>query len=279
LFFWRKRGDSSSSGGWRSKARELLPLLAGIVLTAAAVFLARQRIAAVERTIRDSAAPVDVVVASVTIPAGSAFSEENLAKKAVPGSGTSRRNVPPEEFELLLGARSKTDIAAGEPILWTDVEEPFEVERFSRTIPLGRRAVTLDVDAASSFAGLIRPGDRVDLLCEGEAEGAPRAWIRNIPVVAVDRSYYGSPPSEEDSGTATVTLTVSPAEGSRLAAAARHGRIRWFLRNPEDGISLSGAAAARSSAPEIVEIWLAGIRVVPPDASRPLLQVPAGGGE
>jgi pilus assembly protein CpaB len=279
LFFWRKRGGSSSSGGWRSKARELLPLLAGIVLTAAAVFLARQRIAAVERTIRDSAAPVDVVVASAPIPAGSALSEENLAKKAVPGSGTSRRNVPAGEFELLLGARSKTDIAAGEPVLWTDVEEPFEVERFSRTIPLGRRAVTLDVDAASSFAGLIRPGDRVDLLCEDVTEGGPRTWIRNIPVIAVDRNYHGSPPSEEDAGTATVTLTVSPAEGTRLAAAARQGRIRWFLRNPDDGISLSGAAVVRRDAPEIVEIWHAGIRVVPPDSSRPLLPGSMGGGE
>jgi pilus assembly protein CpaB len=261
LFSWRKKGDSSSSGGWRSKAREILPLLAGILLTAAAVLLARQRITAVERTLRDSAAPVDVVVASVPIPAGSAFSEENLARKAVPGSGTSRRNVPPGDFELLLGARAKTDIAAGEPVLWTDVEEPFEVERFSQTIPLGRRAVTLDVDSASSFAGLLRPGDRVDLLCEGESEGGGRTWIRNIPVVAVDRNYHGAPPSEEDSAAATVTLSVSPAEGIRLATAARHGRIRWFLRNPDDGIPPSGAAAVRRGTPGIVEIWHAGIPI------------------
>lgn len=276
MFSWRKRGDSSSSGGWSSKAREGLPLLAGILLAATAVLLARQRIAAVERALRDSAAPVEVVVASVAIPAGSTYSEQNLAKKALPASGTSRRNIPPGEFELLLGARAKTDIAEGEPVLWTDVEEPFEVERFSQTIPIGRRAVTLDADAASSFAGLLRPGDRVDLLCEGEIDAAPRTWIRNVPVIAVDRSYNGSPPAEGFAEAAAVTLSVSPSEGTRLAAAARHGRIRWFLRNPDDKASPSGAAAARRDAPGIVEIWHAGIRVVPPDASRFLAPSAAG---
>jgi pilus assembly protein CpaB len=266
LSFWkRKKENSSSSGSGNKKARDLLLLFAGLALTLTAILLARQRIAAAEREIRRKAAPVDIVVPSVPIPAGVAFSEQNLARKSVPASGTGGRNVPAAEFELLIGAHAKGNLSAGEPILWTDVEEPFDSEKFSQTIPAGRRAFTFEANISSSFAGLIRPGDRVDLLCEWESGKAIPAWIRAIPVISVDRHFATEPTKEESREVSTLTVSVTPEEGRFLATVVRDGRIHWFLRNPDEPAKSGATYLSRTKqAAEKVEIWKAGIREISP---------------
>ena len=140
----------------------------------------------------------------------------NLSKKTVPASGTGKRNVPAGDFELLLGARAKSPIDPGEPVLWTDVEEPFEADAFSKTVPKGRRALTVSVDMTSSFSGLLQPGDRVDLLAKGP-EDKTGAWIRNIPVIAVDRNVNRLARPTDAAETGTVTLMVTPDEGVAIA--------------------------------------------------------------
>ena len=124
----KRTARSFCSGKWAGKIGTLLPLLAGLLLCGFALAAAGRRVATVEEDIHRQANPVEVVVASVAIPAGETFSVKNMAKKAIPSSGTGQRNVPASEFELLVGARAKTAIDPGEPVLWTDVEEPYETE-------------------------------------------------------------------------------------------------------------------------------------------------------
>lgn len=264
MSFWTRRQGNSSSCENRSKAsKDLLLLFAGVVLTVAAVILARQRITAVEKELQRKAAPVDIVVPSVPIHAGETFSEQNLAKKSVPAAGTSARNVPVTEFELLLGGHAKGNLAAGEPILWTDVEEPLESDRFSQTIPAGRRAFTFQANISSSFSGLIRPGDTVDLLCEPETSKRSPTWIRGIAVISVDRQFANMPTQEEIREVSTVTVSVTPEEGTFLALAAREGHIHWFLRNPAEPSTSGGRFFShRTRPPEKIEIWKAGIQEV-----------------
>jgi Flp pilus assembly protein CpaB len=236
-------------------------LLAGLALTLSAILLARQRITAAEEEIHRKVAPVDIVVPSVPIPAGGMFTEQNLAKKPIPASGAGARNVPASEFELLIGARSKTALTAGEPVLWTDVEEPFATDRFSQTIPGGRRAFTLEATISSSFAGLIRPGDIVDLLCEAESGKGTRFWVHAVPVMSVDRQFGRVPSKEEHPDVSTVTISVTPAEGRLLAIALQQGRIHWFLRNPEESAkSIATARPGEGRPVGTIEIWKGGIR-------------------
>ncbi len=260
MSFWTKIKDGFSRfAAPFAKVGEYLPLVAGVALTLIAILVARHRIDSVEKDIRRKAAPVDVVVASCAIPEGTALSAQCLAKLAVPSSAISRRNVPAGEFDLLIGARTKSAIQAGEPILWTDVEEPFEVETFSQAIPQGRRALTIEADLGSSFSGLIRPGDHVDISSQTAfGKGAP-TWFFDIPVIAVDRHFDRPPESDEASDTSTITLSVTPQEGKRLAAARTEG-LRWFLRNPADRSRPFSASGAIPKAPHPVEVWKAGIR-------------------
>ena len=254
----KRKALSFSSGKWTGKARALLPLLAGMVLCGIALAAAGRRIATVEKDIRRQANPVEMVVAAVPIAVGETFGEGNLAKKAVPSSGTGQRNVPAVDFEILLGARAKTAIDPGEPVLWTDVEEPYDTDAFSRTVLPGRRAMTLGVDTESSFAGLLHPGDRVDLLVE--TSGAKSAgWIRDIPVIAVDRDHHRLAHPSDKAETSTVTLMVTPGEGTRIARAA--GNVHWFLRNPDDNVVVAPSPRLQSTSSVGVEIWKGGRNV------------------
>lgn len=262
MFFWKRKKENSSSCGSRNRrSRDLFLFLAGLALTLMSIFLARQKIVAAEKEIQRKAAPVDIVVPSVPIHAGEIFSEQNLARKSVPASGTSTRNVPATEFELLVGGHSKGNLSAGEPILWTDVEEPLDPEKFSLTIPAGRRAFTFEADISSSFAGLIRPGDSVDLLCEGGSGKRTRSWIREIAVISVNRYFSRIPSKEESQEVSTMTVSVTPEEGSFLATAAREGHIHWFLRNPNEPAESAANYLRRTKLPsETIEIWKAGLR-------------------
>ena len=261
----KRKARSFSSGKLAGKVRTLLPLVAGLLLCGFALSAAGRRVATVEKEILRQANPVEVVVASVPIPAGDTFVPQNLAKKAIPASGTGQRNVPASDFELLVGARAKTAIDPGEPVLWTDVEEPYDTDAFSETVLPGRRAMTLGVDATSSFAGLVHPGDRVDLLVE-HSGGNPAGWIRNLPVIAVDRDHnrLAHPSGKEEA--ATVTLMVSPAEGSRIARSS--GKVHWFLRNPDDNAAVARSAPARPGKLPGVEVWKGGLRVQPIPEAR-----------
>lgn len=262
MFFWKRKEENSSSCGSRNRRkRDLFLLLAGLALTLTAILLARHKIITAEKDLQRKAAPVDIVVPSVPIEAGDTFSEQNLARKSVPASGTSARNVPATEFELLIGGHAKGNLSAGEPILWTDVEEPLDTEKFSLTIPAGRRAFTFEADISSSFAGLIRPGDRVDLLCKWGTAKLTQTWIRGIAVISVNRHFSRIPTKEESQEVSTMTVSVTPREGSFLATAARDGRIHWFLRNPNEPADSGATHLSRTKQPvERTEIWKAGLQ-------------------
>ena len=259
----KKKASSFCFAGWNDRLKELLPFGIGVILMALAVFAAMKRVAAVENEIHQRSEPVAIVVASVPISAGADFHHGNLAGKTIPASGTGRRNVLVSDFELLLGAKSKSAIDPGEPVLWTDVEEPFDTDIFSKTVPEGQRALTLTVDTTSSFSGLLRPGDRVDLMAK-DAKNRPK-WIRSISVIAMDRNINRSAKPGEATETSAVTLMVTTEEGAAIAEASTEGRLFWFLRNPNDNAAVP-RKNSRAAAYPAVELWRAGTRVLPPVA-------------
>jgi len=231
-----------------------------MILTMLAIIVARQRISAVERDILGKAAPTEIVVAATPIPTGATFTLENLSKRAVPSAGTSRRNVPASDFSLLLGARTKVEISEGEPVLWTDVEEPFVADSFSLTITKGSRAMTIEADRKASFSGLLRPGDHVDLLQEGKDRRGFTPLLFHVPVLAVNRHFLPLSSGGEEDEIDTITVSVTPDEATRLSTAARGGSISWLLRNPGDRSRPHKRKGVFAKSSPHFEIWKAGIR-------------------
>ncbi len=221
-------------------------------MTTTAIMMARSRIEAVRLNILDQSRPTEIIVASKPIHAGEMFSRNNLAKKSIPLSGTGKRNIPAVEFNLLMSAKSKGEIDPGEPVLWTDIDEPFEAGGFSEIISPGRMALTLDVSSTSSFSGLVRTGDRVDFFCKPASE-----WIRGIQVLAVDR-HYNRAGAREAEDVSTVTLSVTREEGARLSTSSREGTLSWFLRNPVDNTTGPASNSVRNHT-HTIEIWKGGV--------------------
>jgi hypothetical protein len=86
-------------------------------------------------------------------------------------------------------------------------------------------------------------------------------WIRDIPVIAVDRELNRLAHPSDKEEAATVTLMVSPGEGSRIARAS--GKVHWFLRNPGDNTAVASAPLVKPKKFHGVEVWKGGVNVPP----------------
>jgi pilus assembly protein CpaB len=67
------------------------------------------------------------------------------------------------KIEDIEGRRPRSAIIEGEPILEAKLLDPGQVADPIRSIPKGMRLKTIAVDAEQSAAGLLGPGDRVDV--------------------------------------------------------------------------------------------------------------------
>ena len=122
-------------------------------------------------------------------------------------------------------------------------------------VPVGMRAMSIDTTAEIAVAGLVRPGDRVDVqvIYPGEdtvngtrGTGRSRAetLLQMVPVLAVGGLVIGDKPAagnESDATQApaasparTVTLSLTPEQVSTLSLAKNVGALYLSLRNPND---------------------------------------------
>jgi pilus assembly protein CpaB len=111
------------------------------------------------------------------------------------------------------------------------------------------RGITIGVDATSGSAGLIWPGDRVDVILTqtlGDA-GVPigrrvaaETVLRNTRVIAIDQQLMqGAAPVGADVQSRTVTLEVSAEQAERLSVAMRLGRLSLSLRSATEPTDLN----------------------------------------
>jgi pilus assembly protein CpaB len=111
-------------------------------------------------------------------------------------------------------------------------------------VPSGKRAISIPVDDVSGVAGLLKPGDRVDVVAvvpEPDATGqkeTPTSFVimQNISILAVNGKLEEEKTTkkEEKLAQGTVTLAVTPEESRRLLLANQKGVIRLMLRSPVD---------------------------------------------
>jgi pilus assembly protein CpaB len=130
-------------------------------------------------------------------------------------------------------------------------------------LPIGMRAVSIAIDNVKGIAGLVTPGDRVDVIADvgGLPGRTPRgvAIIRGALVLAMgsDVSTTTAGPPGPLSGPApsltTITLAVTPNEADVLIGADLNSTLRFALRNPKERIDAFPAEpltlAAAGSAP------------------------------
>jgi pilus assembly protein CpaB len=145
-------------------------------------------------------------------------------------------------LEELEGRRPRTAIIEGEPILEGKLLAPGQMADPIRSITKGMRLYTIKVDAEKSAAGLLGPGDRVDVQLfvrkdqrTGVDTAKSKIILQNVRVFAVDQTVQRSADGGEERSVAkTISLLVKLEQASKLALAAQIGEISLIPRNPDD---------------------------------------------
>jgi pilus assembly protein CpaB len=240
-------------------SRIILPVVA-LVLAVAVALLARDMLRSSGDGPVAQAAPEPprkhVLVAAAEVPPGS-FLRPDLVRwqewpdVAVPESYHVKGEAVEDE---VVGSVARQYLPAGMPIVRGSIVRPGDRGFLAAVLGQGMRAISIPVDEASSNAGLIFPGDHVDVILtqslrsgadQGDARRASETVVEDVRVLAMGRRL--STAGDEDPGAGqirTATLEASPAGAERIALATELGRVSLSLR----GIVSDPAGAAATDA-------------------------------
>lgn len=151
-----------------------------------------------------------------------------------------RPDTLPARSELV-GSMLRRGVVANQPILPADILRPGDHGFLAAVLRPGMRATTVGVDAVSGTAGLIWPGDRVDLvLTQALDDTALPAGRRvlgetvmsDLRVIAIDQQLVqgATPGTAANDTNRTVTLEATPAQVERVAVATRLGKLSLAVR-------------------------------------------------
>jgi pilus assembly protein CpaB len=146
------------------------------------------------------------------------------------------------KWEDIEDRRPRSNIYKGEPILDSKLLAKGQTNDPIKGVPAGMRLKTISVDARKSAAGLLSPGDRVDVqiyVQRNEREGInnpfTKIFLQNIRVYAVDQTIEKSADDSDARNVAkTVSLIVTPAQANRITLAENMGEVSLIPRNPDD---------------------------------------------
>lgn len=193
-------------------------------------------------------AKVAVLVAAADVPAGATLSEERLAVRDIPQAYVEARQVKASELKKVVGTRVSAGLRANETLLWSDLARFSDRARvLSGLVQPGSRAIALD-GRTLDFQGLLRPGDRVDVLLTTGESGASATvtLLQNLLVLSVG-SNIARIGEENPKGSlrgSGVALSASPEQAQTLTQAQERGRLTLVLRNADDITVIDGLPGA-----------------------------------
>ncbi len=182
---------------------------------------------------------VNVVVAKVDLAPGSVLSGQTVAVREVPNTFLHAEAVRSEHWGEIAGRVLSRPVRSGETILTSHLAQSVGAG-FSAQLPEGMRALTFPVDEEASIAGMLAPGDRIDLLFTTAAanDSVTVPLLFSVRVIATGirtQANEHSLPDRLQSGPfRTITVAVDPADAAKITLAQEAGRITVALRQPND---------------------------------------------
>lgn len=220
-----------------------LLLLMALLLGGGAAFLGNRMVQrhmqALDEEAKRANQPIPVVVAKRDLLPGDPLSGDNFAVRQVPREFVNADALTPEAFGQLEYQRLAVAMKRGDMLLPAHAEGQGATV-FSATLKNGRRAMTFEVDTVNSVSGMLRPGDRIDLMLSQRVSGdnqeeVTRTLLSNMVVLATDQSLKRrDDKTGQERSFSTVTLDLSPQEAQRLIVAKQAGRLTALLRHPDD---------------------------------------------
>lgn len=219
-----------------------------VILLAAAVLTVVARSMFVSRAQQPEAPPppdVRVRIAAVDLPAGLLLRDGDLDWRAYPAGQVPRdalrEGTPQAELN---GALVRRKVAAGTVLTAADFMRSDAPGFLAAVLQPGMRAVSVPIDDVSGNAGLIQPGDAVDLILtqrlSQETLGNNRrrnsvvseTVVENARVIAVGSSFQNQSSGDfKPIRARTVTLEVDPKAAEAVTVAAELGSLSLALRS------------------------------------------------
>ena len=181
---------------------------------------------------------IALLVVAHDVQAGTLLKSDDLGTKPVLTSkipaGATTDN--PDARRALVGGMIRRALSAGDVIMATDVMRPGDHGFLAAVLQPGMIAVTVGVDAVTGTAGLIWPGDRVDVIMTQLIDDPSLPLGKRISaetvlhaarVIAIDQELVqGAAPGSPSARTAhTVTLEVTARQAERVQVATRIGDL------------------------------------------------------
>ncbi|MEM0987795.1 MAG: Flp pilus assembly protein CpaB [Pseudomonadota bacterium] len=218
----------------------LLFVILGVAIAGGAVYLLNKHLEQQNAMVAGEPSGtemVDVIVATKRLTYGHRIGPNTLTgtmhfaewpANAVPeGAFTDAGELAPPGEEPRVVLRT---IEPGELILRSKISGFGESARLATRVSGGMRAFTIPINAVSAVAGLIAPGDRVDILLTRNIhrELTTSVILQNVLVIAVDQT--SNTESARAGVGSTATVEVTPTDANKLALAQQVGGLSLTLR-------------------------------------------------
>ena len=187
-----------------------------------------------------------VLVAKGNLPAGTILQEDDVSWQKWPTDGVNDSYLLEGQSDInnVVGAVVRKGIVAGEPVTEAKIARPGDRGFLAAVLTPGMRAIAIDVNEPSSVAGLVFPGDRVDVLLNMKfkidkmdgnnnpiSKYNPRTSetvLENVRLLATDRTVNDI--EGEPKKLNTVTIEVTPKQAEMIKVAASMGQLQLSLR-------------------------------------------------
>jgi len=197
-----------------------------------------------------------ILVASHDLRPGTLLKPDDISVQAIPQEKVPEGASPDTQVarHAMVGAMVRRPMSGGEVLLPRDILRPVERGFLAAVLGPGMRAVTVGVDAITGTAGLIWPGDHVDVMLTESIEDATRPLgkriaaetvLTDVRVIAIDQQLAqgATPGSAENKPATTVTIEVNATEAERVQVASRLGRLNLVVRSASSEPVPKGDAA------------------------------------
>jgi pilus assembly protein CpaB len=203
-----------------------------------------------------------IVVAARVVPTGSLLTLQDLKfapppnKEPVSAAEYVRASAPTPTEQATSDSKTLAEIAGavtrarfndGDPIIRGDVVKPGDAGFLAAVLRPGKRAVTIGVTVVTGAAGLVYPGDHVDVILTQVFPGhendpgnrsVAESLASDLRVIAVDQQLQSNvAPNKDGKPAQTVTLEVDALQSEQVAVGAKMGELSLVIRgvNDEEG--------------------------------------------
>ena len=205
-------------------ARRTLIVAGAVVAAALAAFANYAYLNSVQDRAYKDAERLRVFVVGKDIPKGlpgeQALTEEFIKADEIPREFRPATAIT--DTATIRGKVSLSSLSVGQVVVDGMFVDPKVAQvSFSQRIPAGQVAITISVDQVRGVAGLLVPGDKVNLLVP-DPGGAQRYLFQNVNIIAIGTSaapQAGESQAAVNPGSNLITFAVPPLAAAKIVAA------------------------------------------------------------